>query len=78
QRASMQDLYERMGCMEIRQQAIERISYKQSYHWDRYHGVFEHIAGMYDIPLGGAYNPPGYDQQQYDQYYQQYPQQPPA
>ncbi|GJU49005.1 hypothetical protein Tco_1218560 [Tanacetum coccineum] len=26
-------------------------------------GVFEHMAGVYDIPLQGAYNPPGYDQQ---------------
>ncbi|GJW70944.1 ribonuclease H-like domain-containing protein [Tanacetum coccineum] len=56
QRASMQDLYERMGSMEIRQEAIERM----------------------DVPLQGAYNPPGYAQPQYDQYYQQYyPQQPP-
>nr|GEW82293.1 hypothetical protein [Tanacetum cinerariifolium]GEX69100.1 hypothetical protein [Tanacetum cinerariifolium] len=39
-RASMQDLYERMGSMEIRQGAI------------------------------GAYNPPGYAQPQYHQYYQ--------
>ncbi|GKF63847.1 hypothetical protein Tco_0187295 [Tanacetum coccineum] len=31
-RASMQDLYERMGNMEIRQGAIERMSYRQSYH----------------------------------------------
>ncbi|GKC54835.1 hypothetical protein Tco_1077580, partial [Tanacetum coccineum] len=46
QRALMQDLYERMGSMEIRQGAIERM---------------------------GAYNPPGYAQPQYDQYYQQYP-----
>ncbi|GJY97400.1 ribonuclease H-like domain-containing protein [Tanacetum coccineum] len=30
---------------------------------------------VYNVPLQGAYNPPGYDQQQYDQYYQQYPQQ---
>ncbi|GJZ88335.1 hypothetical protein Tco_0660117 [Tanacetum coccineum] len=46
QRASMQDLYERMGSMEIRHE--------------------------------GGYNPPGYAQPQYDQYYQQYyPQQPP-
>ncbi|GKD37203.1 hypothetical protein Tco_1257410, partial [Tanacetum coccineum] len=35
-RASMQDLYDRMGRMEIRQEAIERMEYKQSYHWDRY------------------------------------------
>ncbi|GKF65668.1 hypothetical protein Tco_0192185, partial [Tanacetum coccineum] len=45
----------------------------QSYHWDRYVGVFEHMARVYSVPLSGAYNAPGYDQQQYDQYYQQYP-----
>ncbi|GKE45940.1 hypothetical protein Tco_1473224, partial [Tanacetum coccineum] len=45
-RASMQDLYERMGNMQIRQGAIERMSYRQSYHWDRYAGVFEHMAGF--------------------------------
>ncbi|GJY52760.1 hypothetical protein Tco_0444424, partial [Tanacetum coccineum] len=32
QRASMQDLYERMGSMEIRQEAIERLEYRQAYH----------------------------------------------
>ncbi|GKB97579.1 hypothetical protein Tco_0983716 [Tanacetum coccineum] len=37
---------------------------------DLYVGVFEHMAGVYSVPLQGAYNPPGYDQQQYDQYYQ--------
>ncbi|GJT57709.1 gag protease polyprotein [Tanacetum coccineum] len=31
-RASMQDLYDRMGRMEIRQDAIERMKYRQSYH----------------------------------------------
>ncbi|GKG06874.1 hypothetical protein Tco_0329843, partial [Tanacetum coccineum] len=31
-RASMQDLYDRMGSMEIREEAIERIDYRQSYH----------------------------------------------
>nr|GFB53321.1 hypothetical protein [Tanacetum cinerariifolium] len=31
-RASMQDLYDRMGRMEICQKAIERIEYSQSYH----------------------------------------------
>ncbi|GJR70536.1 hypothetical protein Tco_0016601 [Tanacetum coccineum] len=60
-RASMQDLYERMGSMEIRLGAIERMSYRKSYHWDRYHGVFEHMAGVYDVSLQGAYNPPRYD-----------------
>ncbi|GJY93026.1 hypothetical protein Tco_0508808 [Tanacetum coccineum] len=44
---------------------------------DLYHGVFEHMAGVYSIPLQGAYNPPGYAQPQYDQYYQQYPPPPP-
>ncbi|GJY94437.1 hypothetical protein Tco_0510798, partial [Tanacetum coccineum] len=33
-RALMQDLYDKMGKIEIRQGAIERMSYKQSYHWD--------------------------------------------
>ncbi|GKE86611.1 hypothetical protein Tco_1560353 [Tanacetum coccineum] len=31
-RASIQDLYDRMGRMEIRQEAIERMEYRQSYH----------------------------------------------
>ncbi|GJS01446.1 hypothetical protein Tco_0317954 [Tanacetum coccineum] len=35
QRASMQDIYDRMGRMEIRQEDIERMEYRQSYHWDR-------------------------------------------
>ncbi|GKA04567.1 hypothetical protein Tco_0683687 [Tanacetum coccineum] len=61
-RASMQDLYERMGSMKICQGAIERMSYRQSYHWDKYAGVFEHIAGVYNVSLQRAYNPPGYDQ----------------
>ncbi|GJZ05336.1 hypothetical protein Tco_0538611 [Tanacetum coccineum] len=65
-RASMQDLYDRMGRMEIRQEAIERIEYRQSYHCDRYQGVFEHMDGVYSVPLQGAYNPPGYAQPQYD------------
>ncbi|GJZ56819.1 hypothetical protein Tco_0612313 [Tanacetum coccineum] len=33
-RSSMQELYDRMGRMEIRQEAIERMEYRQSYHWD--------------------------------------------
>ncbi|GKD08001.1 hypothetical protein Tco_1187686 [Tanacetum coccineum] len=65
-RASMHDLYDRMGRIEIRQDVIERMEYRQSYHWDRYHGVFEHMAGVYSVPLQGAYNPPGYAQPQYD------------
>ncbi|GJV51405.1 hypothetical protein Tco_1447146 [Tanacetum coccineum] len=54
-RASMPDLYDSLGSMEIRQEAIERMG----------------------VPLQGAYNPPGYAQPQYDQYYQQYPPLPP-
>ncbi|GJR29936.1 ribonuclease H-like domain-containing protein [Tanacetum coccineum] len=76
-RASIKDLYDRIGRMEIRQDAIERMEYRQSYHWDRYHGVFEHMAGVYSIPLQEAYNPPGYAQPQYDHNYQQYPPTPP-
>ncbi|GKC31416.1 hypothetical protein Tco_1038710 [Tanacetum coccineum] len=59
-RASMQDLYDRMGHMEISQDVIERMEYRQSYHWDIYHIVFEHMVGVYSVPLQGAYNPPGY------------------
>nr|GEX28344.1 putative reverse transcriptase domain-containing protein [Tanacetum cinerariifolium] len=54
-RVSMQDLYDKMGRMEIRPEAIERM----------------------DLPLQGAYNPPGYAQPQYDHFYQQYPAPPP-
>ncbi|GKA46381.1 retrotransposon ORF1 [Tanacetum coccineum] len=56
------DLYDRMGRMEIRQEAIERMEYSQSYHYDRYQGVFEHMVGVYSVPLQRAYNPPGYGQ----------------
>ncbi|GJZ60940.1 hypothetical protein Tco_0617077 [Tanacetum coccineum] len=42
-----------------------------------YQGVFEHMVGVYSVPLQGAYNLPGYAQPQYDQYYQQYPPPPP-
>nr|GEZ97550.1 hypothetical protein [Tanacetum cinerariifolium] len=55
-RASIQDLYDRK----------ERMEYRQSYHWERYQGVFEHMAGVYNVPLQGAYNPPGYAQPQHD------------
>ncbi|GJX14214.1 retrotransposon ORF1 [Tanacetum coccineum] len=37
---------------------------------DLYQGVFEHMVGVYSVPLQGTYNPPGYSQPQYDQYYQ--------
>nr|GEX68502.1 hypothetical protein [Tanacetum cinerariifolium] len=56
---------------------FERIEYRQSYHWDKYQGVFEHMDGVYSVPLQGAYNPPSYAQPQYDQYHQQYPPPPP-
>ncbi|GKA64351.1 hypothetical protein Tco_0763957 [Tanacetum coccineum] len=59
-RASMQDLYDRMGRMEVRQEAIERMEYRQSYHWDMYQGVFEHMDGVYNVLLQGAYNLPSY------------------
>nr|GEW98791.1 hypothetical protein [Tanacetum cinerariifolium] len=72
-RVSVNDFYERMERIEICQEAIKRMEYRQSYHWDRYHGVFEHMAKMYNIPIQGAYNPPGYAQPQYDQFYQQNP-----
>ena len=68
---TMEDLYTRMGGLEIRQGAIEQMSYRQSYHWDRYHGLFDHMAGMYNVEIG-QYNPPPYAQPQYDQYYQQF------
>ncbi|GJX92631.1 reverse transcriptase domain-containing protein [Tanacetum coccineum] len=42
-----------------------------------YQGVFEHMTEVYSVPMQGAYNPPGYAQPQYDQYYQQYPPLPP-
>ncbi|GJU52100.1 copia protein [Tanacetum coccineum] len=38
--------------------AIEKMAYRQSYHWDRYAGVFEHMVGVYSVPLQGAYNLP--------------------
>ncbi|GJS45477.1 hypothetical protein Tco_0595598 [Tanacetum coccineum] len=34
-RESMQDLYDRMDRMEIRQEAIKRMEYRMSNHWDR-------------------------------------------
>nr|GFA70055.1 hypothetical protein [Tanacetum cinerariifolium] len=76
-RASMQDLYDKVGRMEIRQEAIKQMEYRQSYHWDRYLGLFENMAGVYSVLLQGAYNPPSFAQPQYDQYYQQYPPLPP-
>nr|GEW03386.1 hypothetical protein [Tanacetum cinerariifolium] len=68
-RASMQELYDRMGRMEIHQEALERMEYRQTYHWDMVHGVFEHMAGIYSVLLQGSYNSHVYAQPQYDQYY---------
>nr|GEU49760.1 hypothetical protein [Tanacetum cinerariifolium] len=65
-KALMQALYDRMCRMEIREEAIERMEYRQSYLWDMYQRVFEHMAGVYSVPLQGVYNPPGYAQPQYD------------
>nr|GEX62048.1 polyprotein, putative [Tanacetum cinerariifolium] len=39
--------------------------------------LYDRMAGVYSVSLRGAYNPPGYAQPQYDQYYQQYPHPPP-
>nr|GEV35215.1 hypothetical protein [Tanacetum cinerariifolium] len=64
-KASMQDLYERMGSMEIHQGTIERMAYKQSHYWDIYDGAFEHMAGVYNVSLQRTYNPPGYDQEEF-------------
>nr|GEV31157.1 hypothetical protein [Tanacetum cinerariifolium] len=40
---------------------------------DLYRGAFEHMVGVYNVPLQRAYNPLGYAQPHNDQYYQQYP-----
>ncbi|GJT22561.1 hypothetical protein Tco_0892498 [Tanacetum coccineum] len=58
------DLYERMGIMEIHHGVLERMSRRQLYHTDRYGGVFEYMARQYNIPLQGAYAPPGYDEEE--------------
>ncbi|GKC52170.1 hypothetical protein Tco_1074915 [Tanacetum coccineum] len=51
-----------MGNMEIHQGVLERMPRRKSYHFDRYARVFEYMAGQYNIPLQGAYAPPGYDE----------------
>ncbi|GKE63177.1 hypothetical protein Tco_1513544, partial [Tanacetum coccineum] len=63
---SMQDLYDGMGNMEIRQGTLERMARRQLYHTDRYAVLFEHMAGHYGYTLQGAYAPPGYDEEQQD------------
>nr|GEV15616.1 hypothetical protein [Tanacetum cinerariifolium] len=62
-RLTMQDLYDRMGNMESHQGVLEKMSHRQTYNSDRYVGVFEYMAGQYNIPLQGAYAPPGYDEE---------------
>nr|GEZ58405.1 hypothetical protein [Tanacetum cinerariifolium] len=66
-RPTMQDLYDKLGSMEIHQGVLERISYRKLYHIDRYAGVFEYMAGQYNIPLKGAYAPPSYDEEEQQQ-----------
>ncbi|GKA61902.1 hypothetical protein Tco_0761421 [Tanacetum coccineum] len=56
-----------MGRMEIRQGELEKMSGRQSYHSDRYAGLFEYMDGHYDVPLQGAYAPHGYDEPQQHQ-----------
>ncbi|GKA96330.1 hypothetical protein Tco_0818425 [Tanacetum coccineum] len=48
---------------------LERMAHKQLYHTDRYAGVFEYMAGHYNVPLQGDYAPPSYfeEQQQHDE-----------
>ncbi|GJS01510.1 hypothetical protein Tco_0318018 [Tanacetum coccineum] len=62
-RPTIQDLYDRMGRIEIRHGTLQRMSRRQSYYSDRYVGVFEDMVGQYNIPLQGAYAPPGYDKE---------------
>nr|GEV87259.1 hypothetical protein [Tanacetum cinerariifolium] len=52
---------------------VPRVAIPRPSRASMYAGVFEHMVGVYNVPLQEAYNPPGYDQQQYDQYYQQHP-----
>ncbi|GKC18951.1 hypothetical protein Tco_1021101 [Tanacetum coccineum] len=63
-RLTLQDLYDRMGRMKIQQGVLERMSRRRSYHYNRYAGVFEYMAGHYEVPLARAYAPPGYDEEQ--------------
>ncbi|GJX76215.1 hypothetical protein Tco_0323026 [Tanacetum coccineum] len=40
---------------------------RQSYQFDMYVGVFEFMDAQHEVPLQGAYAPPGYDEEQHDQ-----------
>ncbi|GJX71217.1 hypothetical protein Tco_0308388 [Tanacetum coccineum] len=55
---SISNLYDKMGRMKIRQGELERMSRRQSYHSDIYAGLFEYIAGHYDVPLQVAFTHP--------------------
>ncbi|GJY46001.1 hypothetical protein Tco_0435064 [Tanacetum coccineum] len=63
--------------LEDPQPGVRRVGIPRPPRASMYQGVFEHMAGVYSVPMQGAYNPPGYAQLQYDQYYQQYPPPPP-
>ncbi|GJZ01009.1 hypothetical protein Tco_0518970 [Tanacetum coccineum] len=65
-RTSMQDLYDGMGNMEIRQGVLERMTDRQSYQFDKYDGVFEYMVGQHGVLLQGAYAPPGYHEEQHE------------
>ncbi|GJR28982.1 retrotransposon ORF1 [Tanacetum coccineum] len=59
-------------------EAIERMDYRQAYHWDRYQGVFEHMAGVSNVFCYRVIKAQLVSSAQLRQYYQQYyPQQPP-
>ncbi|GJU68221.1 hypothetical protein Tco_1254480 [Tanacetum coccineum] len=64
-RASIKDLYDRMGRIEIRQKAIERMEYMQSYNWDSYaQPQYDQYYQQYPPPP--PQYPPRYQQQQDD------------
>ncbi|GJV09637.1 hypothetical protein Tco_1351178, partial [Tanacetum coccineum] len=52
--------------LRIQHGTLERMARRQSYHTDRYAGLFEHMAGHYGYTLHEAYAPPGYDEEQHD------------
>nr|GEW30239.1 hypothetical protein [Tanacetum cinerariifolium] len=49
--------------LEVREPGVPRVAIPRPPKALMYAGVFEHMAGVYSVPLQGAYNPPGYDQQ---------------
>ncbi|GJV76690.1 retrovirus-related pol polyprotein from transposon TNT 1-94 [Tanacetum coccineum] len=70
QRALMQDLYKRLGSMEIRQEAIERMEYRHAYHWDRIK------SGRKDLTSFETHQQPSISQLEYAPTVYQQPQQP--